>query len=439
MVDQRVAVAVSTPGAGSAGRRLAWHVAGACAVLAASIWLSSGTLAPYAATLPEPLAPEPCRYLYNIDHLQFRATFALLSGAPREQWQDSVVLRRLLFPLFAYPWMKWLGFETGGFVASLLLHLLAFFAFIGFLRRDAGERGCIAGAWLLATYPGISYWAGLPYSYAAIVPCSLLIFLLLRKLEHASHGRTALICASMGVLFTAYDFLPIFGVAALLLLAARRRWGQLAPALAALVAPTAACVLLLRWVFHVPFTNGNTAVYGNVITSWLHPDWPGWRALLAAFPRIAVENYFFSNFIFLPALFAALLIGSRRTAALALAEKCILAAAAFVFVFNNAAPPYGGWQMRGLWIARIYQPVFVVFVAFAARAFAAAPAPPARRLVAALVACTSLLDASVAFGPALHVPWTGQVDYWFYRHSSPEALEHNLQRYGRRPLGFCAR
>lgn len=421
-------------------RSIAAHLAAASIVLVLSIWLSSGTMAPYAATLPEPLVRPPCNYLYNIDHLQFRATHSLLSGGPREQWQDSVVLRRLLFPLFAYPFMRALGFEYGGFAASLVLHLVAFISFIFFVRRDSGRRGAIGAAWLLATYPGISYWAGLPYSYAAIVPCSLFILVLLRRVETASGWPQAVWpCAIMGVLFVAYDFLPFFGLAALLVLGWRRRWRWMPAAALALVLPTAICVQVLKLVFEVPFSNSNTAAYRNVLASWIHPDWAAWKPLLAQLPAVAVENYLFSNFIFLPVLFLALIVLSlaRSPTPLAPAEKAILAAAAVVLLLNNAAPPYPGWQMRGVWIARLYQPVFVVFVAYAARSLAVTIAPVHRAAVVSLVALTVLLDASVSFGPALRVPWTGAIYHLFYRHSTPDALERNLDRYGRRPLGVC--
>ena len=43
--------------------------------------------------------------------------------------------------------------------------------------------GVIAILALLATYPGWMYWAGLPYSYAAIVPLSLLCMVLLWRVE----------------------------------------------------------------------------------------------------------------------------------------------------------------------------------------------------------------------------------------------------------------
>src|SRR5260370_33587705 len=95
------------------------HLVLSSAILVLAIWLSSGTMAPYASTWPSPIVSRPCGYLYNIDHPQFRATFDMLDGQPRQQWQFSVVLRRILVPLLAYPFMKLGGFAPRGFVARV--------------------------------------------------------------------------------------------------------------------------------------------------------------------------------------------------------------------------------------------------------------------------------------------------------------------------------
>src|SRR4029077_9369055 len=96
------------------------HVIGASALLALAIWLSSGTMTPYASTFFRPIVSSPCGYLYNVDHPQHEATFRMLDGQPPERWRGSLVLRRLLFPVVAYPFMKAAGFEVGGFIASVL-------------------------------------------------------------------------------------------------------------------------------------------------------------------------------------------------------------------------------------------------------------------------------------------------------------------------------
>src|SRR3954451_23846126 len=206
--------------------RLALTLGGAALLLTLGIWVNTGTLAPYGATLKSPLLWAPCNYPLNIDNPHFKATFLMLDGAPRAQWAFSVVLRRILYPLLAYPFMKLLGFGAGGLVTNVLVAVgsLAFFWLA--LRRRLGAQPPLAILALLATYPGWMYWAGLPYSYAAIVPLSLLCLVLLWRLESGdvSWRRAALVGLAMGVLFTGYDLLPIYGAAGVLLLLWRRRW-----------------------------------------------------------------------------------------------------------------------------------------------------------------------------------------------------------------------
>jgi hypothetical protein len=411
--------------------------------LSASIWLSTGTLAPYAVTTNPPLPLGPCDYLYNGDHDHFQATFRLLDGEPRERWQDSVVLRRILYPVLAFPFMKLLGFELGGLVASVLIHWAVFIALVLFLRSRVGEVGAIAGAWLFATYPGVSYWAGLPYAYATIVPFSVLNFLLLIEAQSVPRlGRAALLFAAMGVLALSYDFLPLFGSALLLVLAVRRRYRWVPIALVCLLTPAVAWVLLLRRFTGVSPLNSNTAVYMDILHGWLHPtDLAAWWRLLTQLPWNALVNYFDSNFLFLPALFLALLVLRRFLPAVRLevAESAVLVTTAALFLFNNAVPPYPGTQVRGVVYPRLYQPVFVVFLFFAARMAQAAqqPDPQRSRVAAMLCALTVAANATIAFGPALRVPYAAHVYIWFYQHTSADWLERNLRRYGRRPLGFC--
>ena len=77
----------------SAPARGALWLSTACLLLSLGVWANTGTLAPYGATLDKPLVSDPCKYLLNIDHFHFKAAFLMLDGAPRDQWEFSVVLR----------------------------------------------------------------------------------------------------------------------------------------------------------------------------------------------------------------------------------------------------------------------------------------------------------------------------------------------------------
>lgn len=411
------------------------------------IWLSSGTLAPYAATLSAPRVLLPCGYLGNIDHDHFRATFLMLDGAPRESWAFSVVLRRILFPLLAYPMMKMVGFEWGGFLTSLLLHAVAFWVFTRFLVQRYGARAGTLGAWLLATYPGIYYWAGLPYSYASIVPSCLMAAMLLFRLQDGAQTARSwrfVLWPSLGlgVLFTAYDLFPFFGISALWVLISARRFRPVFPALAAMIAPQALSTLLLVSVYHVPVINSNTAVYNVIAQAFLHtPDWSEWAKYWFVFHKIAVHNFLFSGFLFLPLLFGAALgldlVGPRLR--LEPVEAAILFAVALGFSINNLAPPYEGWQMRGAYIPRLYQPVFVVYILFLTRKLRHLDDETSawRRPFAAACTIVIVASASVSFGGILGNPLGEKLFFRFYQQSDPAAMRLNLERFGRRPLGFC--
>src|SRR5690348_3336020 len=94
-------------------------------ILVLGIWMSSGTMAPYAASSGLSIVTMPCHYLVNVDHWHFKAVFQMLDGENRNLWESSVVLRRMLLPLISLPLMKGLGFEIGGFISSIVIHIAA--------------------------------------------------------------------------------------------------------------------------------------------------------------------------------------------------------------------------------------------------------------------------------------------------------------------------
>lgn len=416
------------------------HAAAASVLLGLAIWLSSGTMAPYAAMDPWPLVLEPCHYLANIDHYHFEAVFRMIAADAPETWFRSVVLRRILYPILAYPFVRGFGLLAGGLIATIALHLVAVNAFAVHVRRRIGDRGAVAVLWLLATYPGITYWAGLPYSYVAIVPGTLFLLILLDRLNEAEAAQDVLRPALvMGIVFLAYDLLPFFVPAAVILLATRRRWSHLVPAVAGLLIPTAAVGIAFA-VMQVPLINSNTGTYLRIVEAYLDPTAYGaeWLALLARAPLVLVSNFAYSNMIFLPLLAALGWVLGRRQGArlLELPELALAAAILAVFLANNLAPPYEGWQMRGEWIARLYQPLFAVLLVVVARV-TELMSGRLRRAWTAAVVLTVLANGSIAFGPALGNPLAGFAYHKFYAHAPPETLLTNLERFGRRPLGFC--
>ena len=131
----------------------------------------------------------------------------------------------------------------------------------------------------------------------------------------------------------------------------------------------------------------------------------------------------------------------ERTPVLRSAETCLAIAAGLVFLFLNLAPPYGGWQLRGSWVPRLYQPVFVAMVSLVAAFFQtrAVQLPLAlRRGTWAALGLVVALQAWVVFAPVLGAPrLSGEIYYRFYHHASRPFYADNLKKLGTRPVGFC--
>ena len=411
------------------------HAAASSLALLVCIWISSGTMAPYAATIPVPQALEPCHYLANVDHDHFLSIFRMLDGDPRPAWQWSVVLRRLLFPLIAYPLMKLWGFFIGGVIASALLHVAAVLAFAVFIDRRFGRRSAIAVLWLLATYPGIAYWAALPYSYVLIVPGCLVSMIVLDHLRHTvSTSRILALTLCLGVLFTGYDLLlPFFALPALVPFVLERQFRRAAIAALGMILPHVALAFIFQWA-DVPLQTSNSDYYPTIIGAWLSPsDWSLWSTYLLALPRTLLSNFLFSNFLILPILGCAAWALARRSVRWHDPESLVAWSALLLFLFNNAAPPYPGWQLRGEWIARLYQPVFVALLMYIARATSQTES----RTWGAGVALAVALNLAIVAGPLTLNSAATLLYQKFYAHASPRVFLDNLKHFGRRPLGFC--
>ena len=428
------------------------HFLASVSALIIAMYLSTGTLSPYANTVdfpPDyPMVGPRCHYLFNGDYYEFSALFSLLDGKHRSAWEYSLFLRRILYNAMAYPFMKIFEHDLGGLVFNFLLTILAFISFALFVLRTTGEKGAIAGMWLLALYPGITYYSGQPFLYACIVPFCLWLYMLLWKLnKYTSIGNVWITALGMGVLFLGYDLLVFFGPAALVLLVLRKKYVQAPVLVSGMLLCIAVWWCVVRYGLKVPSSNENSSIYTIILKSYFHPvDYSGWLELLKNMPENLLYNFLFSSFLLLPLLFiAALIIGVRgRQRLLTFPEACLLGSIALVFLFNNCAPPYEyKWQMRGAWIARLYQPLFVVLLFSCARLFQALSIQkhgrPLKAAMVVLLTATVFGNGLVVLGPALDDPagissWV----YWnFYKHSPPQTMKMNLDKYGRRPWGFC--
>ena len=429
------------PGGGFTWR---WQITAASVLFLTGLYFNTGTLPPYANTYP-PRANKTTGYLYNEDHVHFRVLFDFVDGKDRAVWDKALLLRRVLYPVLAWPLMKSAGFEVGGTIASLVMNTLAFIWAVHLLRRRVGERGAVFAAWILALYPGAAYWGGLPYPYALIFPASLLLMLGMLELEAVRRWRTvAGISLVMGVAYLGYDLIVFFLPATILLLIWRRRFAAAAVSGLVQVLPLGLWLLFLARGLHQPLENSNTALYRTILWSFFHlKDVAQWWAGVSDFADIGLDVFFASNFLFLPALFLAVVALNPLTARIRFlpAEGCVLLVVLGLFLLNNLAPPYGGWSMRGTWIARLYQPVFPVFVLYVARWWQ--QLPPLRGMVCDLVRVVlvgvMIGNALIVFGPILNNPLklSEYAFYRFYNHTDYHPIyELSLKNYGRRPLGF---
>jgi hypothetical protein len=285
-----------------ASPRFTLHVTAAALVFLAGLYFATGTLAPYANTLLSP--PDPATgYLYNGDHATHRTLFAFVDGEPRAAWQDSLLLRRVLYAVLAWPWMHSLGFELGGVMFNLCANLLGFLAGVAMVRRHVGLRGATLAAWLFALYPGAAYWVGQPYAYALIFPLGIAAFWILLELSAARPARLALLSLALGTIYLTYDFHVYFLPASLLLLVWQRRWTAAAASAFLQILPLGVWLWVMKNVVRVPLENSNTGVYRELFVSFFTPR-PFAETLprLTALPETALDIFLGANFLFLPLL-----------------------------------------------------------------------------------------------------------------------------------------
>lgn len=412
--------------------------------IALTVWLGSGSIAPYASSHIMPRVAE-CGYLQNWDHPHFFATFQMLNGEPSSTWEGSVVLRRVLYPLLAFLPMKHFGFMLGGLLASVIINALGTVWFIKHICHTFSSRAAVVTALLLVMYPGITYWGGLPYCYAVIPALVMGCYISLSRLAARPNYQSAVIWgAVIGICCTGYDLLPIYVPAVILVLARLKRFALMIPALGVMILPTMTVSLYLKYFRGVSLANSNSSIYSSIASAFLHPSteqFQAWLGLVSQAPRIFVHNFFFSNFFVLPTAFVVVYGVGRYFLAerLSLVEWAVTVATLLVWCLNNFAPPYSGWQMRGMWIARIYQPIFIVFVVYMARVFSRSQAVPvAHRCIATAIAACVVAHWVVVVGPLVGIVGpTDRVYYEFYRHSVPGAFAGNMAKYGVRPLGMC--
>lgn len=424
-------------------RRFWLWIGGAAVAVVLGCWAYSGTMAPYGTDVYS-----DCHYRTNGDDHHFRAVFWMIDGHPPAEWQSSVVLRRILHPLLAYPFMKAFGFDFGGLLFNFIAHAAALIGLAIALRRYFDARAAVIASWLFATCPAYAYWGGLPFSYAIIVPFSVgCAIALLWWNDRPSLVRTCITACVIGCSGLGYDLVAAFySIAFLFLLAGKRRWLDILPTLVLFALWTWVMARGIGAIYGFAANNNNTSAYPAIVRSWL--DAPhrttGWGTLLWGLPRVFAGNFFYSNAIFVPAVLlvatALKLFKPRIRPLFGPVGLAILLSGLAMFLFLNAAPPYNdAWQLRGSWVPRFYQPIFPGILIVAA---ATSVALREDRLRYRIFFWSCI--ASIALGVGALAGPFARFDYLylktnenFYQHWSLAKNETWFKKIGRRPYGVC--
>jgi hypothetical protein len=409
-------------------------------VMLLTMWLSSGSMTPF-ATVSKSSKVIECGYLVNTDHDHWEAIYDWMDG--REYFKGSIVMRRVLYPLFAYPFMKVWGFMGGGFIATALLYLITMISFAYFLSKKMGNKAAFVWMMLFSTYPGIHYYAGLPYAYACIASITVFSTMILWQVLHEESAKRILLYALLqGILCTAYDIMPFFGFAFILILLKRRKYLLILPSIILFLVPQLA-VLGVLYYHGIPIVNYNSALYMDVLLSYFRkPNYKEWFLLIEQLPSILTETFLYSAFLFLPLMFLGhiVLAVKYQKRVFTEVEKYILLAVVVVFLINNLAPPYVAWQMRGHTIYRLYQPVFIVYLLVAVRLASGINKLDVKlnRLFWASCISVFLLNTIVVVGSASGFAFQSAYLYnKFYQYEERGVLLHSLKKYGRVPIGIC--
>ena len=410
-------------------------------ILALQLWVSSGTLYPYAYTLHEPLVDSVCGYLFNIDHKIMLSSLNMFGDAFNFTDITMLYWHRPLYPALLYPVAKILGVLWGALLLNFLIHSFSIFLFISFLKKHYGEAVAKASFWLCIFYPGIYYWGATPYVHTLIVPITLFCFMYLSHLKKMNFVQMTVWTLGLGGLFLGYDLFAIFAPASFLLLLFYRQYKKI-PFLILLIIPTIIWNLTLQKYWNRPPVNSLTQTYLTLLLSYLGPEsWSLWLKNMIKFPWILFKTFLYSNFFVIPISVILILWSKRKQFKMIWGVSSSIAISILIlFSFINLSPPSidpVGWDFHGTWIARIYQPLFIILIIFLAKYFAELKLE--QKYKNFLMVVFFSLNIAIIWGPLLNLRVAHYVYLKFYKHGNgkPALIQENLRRHGTRPLGFC--
>ncbi len=428
----------------------------AALLLFANIYFSTGSLTPY-NLFGNAIVLENVPFFTNSDHPLHQSIFAFIDC---QEPASKMLLRRILFTGASYPLMKAWGYELGGVISSFILNVSALVLFSVYYRKKYGYKAGLLAAFLLAVFPGFAYYASLPYVYSFVLPGALAMIVLLNELGTAKKSKEViLLCLGLGCLNLGYDLLVFFAPAACLLLLSQKRLKHCILAAIGCLLPTIAwCFVLSMIAGKDAVINENTSAYANAIAAYALLKEPAvLQATLNTLPQVfssVMRVFFTSAFYILPltfaVVFAAGLIINKRRILLSRAELFILLSALAIFLFSNCAPDFhssgfvssksADWQLKGEAMARLYLPVFVVYISYLTRlasGLSSISVSFKAFFVVAVFFCI-LANSLICFGPILNNPFgiASRVYHDFYEHAPEPAMQRSLEIFGRKPLGF---
>jgi hypothetical protein len=248
----------------------------------------------------------------------------------------------------------------------------------------------------------------------------------------------------VGLVGLGYDLIPFFGGALLIMILLARRWLDLVVALGVLAAWALFIARGIPAIFGFSPVNSNTQIYVSIVDSYRHAlsHLDGWGALLRDVPHVFASNFLFSGMIFFSLLLVwliALRLIWRIRPVFGRVALSILLATLAVFLFLNLAPPYDNtWQLRGTWIARLYQPWFVAVLLVVAATSVALRDTRRYRLMFWSVVVVIVIDALAIVGPYARLNTLYVItNENFYRDGVLVQSANWFKQLGTRPYGIC--
>jgi hypothetical protein len=409
-------------------------------ILFIQMWMNTGNMSVYAATLKDPHMMNG--YITNYDDLHYEMNYKMMMGVkPKSEWKFSFTLRRIGMFIAGYPFFYIFGFYWGGEITSFLMALVAFIALIVWTKKRFGMMAAYGMMALAGTYTGIMYWIGSPFAHNTIFPATVFTTIIMHRKGMLDTLKKAMVnWLLIGLLFTGYDLFIIFIPAIMLFYLFKRKWKWALLSAVIIFLPQVIVEYSLQ-AYGALFHNENKDLYGLILDAWFHHfSFPEFWFNIKSLPFIFYHNFLDTGFFILPFIFLIVFIFGRLRYGFRLSyiETCIFSGVFFLWLFLNLCPSYGGiWLLRGTGIARLYQPLFMPMILYIAR-FIQFLYQEKKIIVisTALIIFYAIILIAVNTGGWYGSTFTQTIYHSFYRHSPEDIYLKNIEYYGKKPLGF---